>query len=52
MYVRNLTGSPPYGGGKGNRVLSYNCLKNPEMVYGRKKRDYSHRKHNPNVKSD
>lgn len=27
--MRNLTGSPPYGGVNGNRVVSYNCLKNP-----------------------
>lgn len=34
--MRNLTGSPPYGGVNGNRVLSYNLLKNPVTVEGGK----------------
>lgn len=34
--MRNLTGSPPYGGVNGNRVLSYNFLKNPVTVEGGK----------------
>lgn len=49
MYVRNLTGSPPYGGVNGNRVLSYSCLKNPGE---KEKVSYRHRQHNASLKSD